>query len=154
MMAPGVGPHLRRARHGTCAVMLLVSAGVSLSRCRLEPASIQLSRASITFSMTLHGAGSESQAIEVTNGGDGTVGGLLAMVTYVVPPRVVNGWLTASLGSATTPSSLTLTRGPVDWAEGTYTATVTVSSPDAANSPQVVNVTFIVAAPPARRSLR
>ena len=56
------------------------------------------------------------------------------------------GWLTATLGSTTTPATLTLTAAVGTLATGTYTANVPITAATATNSPYKIPVTFVVPA--------
>ncbi len=86
--------------------------------------------------------------VAVTNGGGGTLSGLaISPVTYGAGQPT--GWLAAALGATTAPTTLTLTPATASLPQGTYTATVTLSSPVASNSPLAVEVTLDIA-PPAR----
>ncbi|MDX2192959.1 MAG: hypothetical protein NW201_06370, partial [Gemmatimonadales bacterium] len=84
------------------------------------------------------------------------VGPLAATVTYPASPPAP--WLTAVVEPATVPATLRLRADQAGLASGTYTARVAVAAPSAANSPQIVEVTFevgpqprfaVAAAPPA-----
>jgi hypothetical protein len=76
----------------------------------------------------------------VTNEGGRQITGLATQVRYVVGPP---GWLTATLASGVTPTSLSL--GIQGFPAGLYEARVDVSSPDAVNSPFTVVVTLRLA---------
>ena len=58
---------------------------------------------------------------------------------------VTTGWLAAALSSATAPATLSLNPITGSLSAGTYTATVSLISPVANNSPQNISVTFTVA---------
>ncbi|HZS62693.1 MAG TPA: choice-of-anchor D domain-containing protein [Gemmatimonadaceae bacterium] len=107
------------------------------------PPTISLSANSVNFNATSGGSVPASQQITVTNSGSGTLNGLTAPVSYTSG----SGWLTATLGSATAPATLTLTPNSV-LAVGTYSATVAVTSASAANSPQNITVTYTVTQAP------
>lgn len=107
------------------------------------PSAIVLSSSSISFSGTALGADPAPQMVSVTNGGGGGITGLSASVTYAAGQPT--GWLAASLSSTMAPSTLTLTATTGALLVGTYTATVSVTSPVVSNSPQTVTVTFSVA---------
>jgi fibronectin type 3 domain-containing protein len=109
----------------------------------LAPApAIGLSATTITFNGTVGGANPAQQNVAVTNVGAGTLDGLNASVTYASGQPT--GWLTATLSSATAPSSLALSAATGSLAAGTYTAEVRIASSVAQNSPQTVAVTFVV----------
>jgi hypothetical protein len=116
------------------------SKNISVTYTLTEPPSIALSATSATFTAKL--TSPASQFISVTNGGGGTLSGLqVSAPTYTSGGST--GWLTASLGATTAPTTLTLSvnnNGPLP--PGTYTATVTVSSTIAGVAPRTVSVTF------------
>ena len=67
------------------------------------------------------------RSIQITNGAEGTLVGLVAgPVNY--PNGQVTNWLTVSLTSATAPTTLVLTPSAVGLAAGSYTATVQIAS--------------------------
>lgn len=71
-------------------------------------------------------------------------------ITNINSP-VGGNWLSVSpsIGTATaSPTTLTVTVNPQSLGAGTYTGTVTVSSPNAPNSIQTINVTYVVNAIP------
>lgn len=105
---------------------------------------IVLSSGNRSFSATQGGANPAAQTVGVTNGGGGTLSGLSATVSYTTG----SGWLSATLSTTTAPSTLTIRPTTGSLAAGTYTATVSVASAVASNSPQTVSVTFTVAAQP------
>lgn len=113
------------------------------------PPTIALGSSSLTFNATQGAANPASQTVTITNGGGGTLSGLsVGTVTYGAG---ASGWLSVPTLSATTANpSVTLTVQPNTGSltAGTYTATIPVQSAVAANSPQNVTVTFIVAPPP------
>ena len=107
------------------------------------PPAISLSGSSASFNASSGGSIPSSQQIMITNGGGGTLSGLTAPVTYTSG----SGWLTATLGSATAPATLTLQPSSV-LGVGTYQATVAVTAAGASNSPQNITVTYTVTAAP------
>jgi hypothetical protein len=107
------------------------------------PPAINLSGTTVTFNATGGGSIPGSQQINITNGGGGTLSGLSAPISYTSG----SGWLTAILGSATAPATLTLQPSAV-LAVGSYSATVAVTAAGASNSPQNIMVTYNVTAPP------
>ncbi|MEP6832755.1 MAG: hypothetical protein ABJB74_05140, partial [Gemmatimonas sp.] len=106
--------------------------------------SIGLSRQTAAFATTVGGANPAGQTIAITNIGAPTLTGLTAAVAYQAGQTT--GWLSASLNSANDPSTLTLQVAVGALAAGVYTATVSITSPVANNSPQTVTVTFTVSA--------
>jgi large repetitive protein len=110
----------------------------------LAPApTLALGTNSVSFAATRGGADPAQQNLPVTNSGGGSLTGLQASVTYAGGQPA--GWLTASLNGSTAPATLSLRAATGALAAGTYAATVLVSSPDAANSPVPLAVTFTVA---------
>ena len=109
-----------------------------------DPA-IELSETSKTFSATTGSGDPPAQTLAISNGGDGTLSGLAAAISYA--PGQPTGWLSATLSATTAPSTLTLTATTGPLPAGTYSATVGISSGVAANSPQSVVITYTVAAP-------
>jgi hypothetical protein len=106
---------------------------------------IALSSTTQTFAAPQGGADPAAQTVNVTNGGDGTLDGLTANVTYTAGQPT--GWLSAALSAPAAPSTLTLTATTGSLTAGTYSASVAIASAAAGNSPQAVTVTFTVAAP-------
>lgn len=79
--------------------------------------------------------------LDVTNAGGGTLGGLQASVSY--PVGETTGWLTAVLGRPNAPTKLRLRATPAqDLLPGVHHATVRITSPQASNSPRLVDVAF------------
>ena len=109
--------------------------------------SIILSASSRNYTAVQGGANPASQAITITNGGGGTLGGLsTGPITY---GPGTSGWLqTPRLNTSTAPATLTVQPLIGTLSAGTYTATIPVQSTVATNSPQTLSVTFTVAAPP------
>ncbi len=85
--------------------------------------------------------------ISITNGGDGSLTGLVATVTNTSGPEVAT-WLTATLNTSTAPATLTLTMNAgtpgAMRAVGTYVAQVRITSSVASNSPQDITVQMVV----------
>ena len=106
-----------------------------------QPA-IGLNATSVSFNATAGGGDPAAQTVSVTNVGSGTLSGLSAATFYDPGP---SGWLNSGLNSTTAPATLTLRAITGSLAPGTYTAQVAVISLVAANSPQAINVTFVVA---------
>ena len=105
---------------------------------------IVLTPTSRSFNATQGGASPAPLTVGITNGGGGTLTGLSATVSYTTG----SGWLSATLNTTTAPSTLTLQPTTGALGAGTYTATVSVASAVASNSPRTVTVTFTVAAQP------
>jgi hypothetical protein len=105
-----------------------------------ESAAIELSAKNFAFNDTVGRTAPLAVTIEVTTAGDVPVGGLAVGDIQFAPGG--SGWLTATLSSSTTPSTLTVTPTPSALPPGTYAATIPIQSDDASNSPQNVIVTL------------
>lgn len=103
---------------------------------------IGLSTLNVSFNATAGGAAPPNQTVDVTNTGAGTLDGLGVAVNYTNGPP---GWLAASLSATTAPAVITLAATTSALGAGTYTASVSVTSNAASNSPQNVAVTLVVA---------
>jgi alpha-tubulin suppressor-like RCC1 family protein/pimeloyl-ACP methyl ester carboxylesterase len=110
--------------------------------------SIALSATSKVFAASTGGSNPPSQTVEITNSGGGTLAGLSASVTY--PNGQPSGWISTSLSSTSTPSTLTLTPSVGALVAGAYVATVSLSSSSVGvtNSPQTVAITLNITAAP------
>lgn len=109
-------------------------------------AAIALAPTNLSFNATAGGGAPAAQAVSVANAGGGTLDGLAVSVSYGAGQAM--GWISAALDSTAAPAILTVQPATGTLAAGTYDAVVSVSSPVAANSPQDVSVTFVVAAAP------
>lgn len=105
------------------------------------PPAIGLNATSRSFSANAGGANPASQTVSITNTGGGSLTGLARTISY----SSGSGWLTATLNTTTAPATLTLQPATAGLGGGTYSATVTITSPVATNSPRTVTVTFTVA---------
>jgi uncharacterized protein (TIGR03437 family) len=93
---------------------------------------------SIQFAAVSGGANPASQSIGITATG-----------TTSFTTSIGNGsWLTVTSSSAATPATLTLTANSTSLAPGTYTATVSILSPGATNSPLILLVGLVVSGKP------
>ena len=117
-----------------------------------NPPVIALSPTSVSITATAAGGNPAPATVNITNTGGGTLSGLaVGTITYGAG---ASGWLAASLGTTTAPTTLSLQATVGSIAAGSYTATVPVTSGVASNSPQNVSVTFTVnAAAPASITL-
>ncbi len=118
----------------TVAVTFTVSAPAPL---------IVLGTSGVGFTAIEAGNSPTSQAVSVTNGGGGSLSGL-GVGTISYGPGAT-GWLQATLGSSTAPTTLTLQPATGALPAGTYTATVPVTSAAASNSSVNLTVTFTIA---------
>ena len=120
---------------------------VALQVTRELPPLIAVDKSSLSFSARVGGADPSPQAISVRNGGGGS---LTYTVTCSTP------WLSASPagGSSTgaaTNHTVFVSAGGL--AAGSYTGTISIASPAAANSPQVVGVTLQVTSASTRNAI-
>jgi fibronectin type 3 domain-containing protein len=106
-----------------------------------QPA-IALGATSAAFVASAGGAQPPPQTVAVTNAGGGTLSGLSTSISYTGGQPT--GWLSASLSGTTAPATITLQANTTSLAAGSYTATVTLSSGVAQNSPQQIAVTLTV----------
>jgi hypothetical protein len=106
-----------------------------------------VSPATLTFDVSSSGPAPAQQGVAIGAEPDGHIRGLSAVVSYA--PNAPSNWLDASLSSTSVPSVLWARPTRTDLAPGTYRASVRIASPDAANSPQEVPVTYLVGAGPA-----
>jgi uncharacterized protein (TIGR03437 family) len=97
--------------------------------------------ASFTFSATAGGANPPSQSLRITSGGDNIPWGA------TVQPE--SPWLFLSSSGGVTPVTINVSVNATNLAAGTYTATIRIEAPAAANSPQTVTVRLDVAPSPA-----
>ncbi|MBK6781754.1 MAG: hypothetical protein IPG75_19775 [Gemmatimonadetes bacterium] len=104
---------------------------------------IVLTPGTVTFTDSL-GSGLPAPAqVQVTNGGSGALPLSIGAVAYGAG---ATNWLSATLGSATAPTAVTL-QVLTALAAGQYTATVPVVGTGSANSPQNISVTLNVVGP-------
>ncbi len=101
---------------------------------------ISLSPTSLTFTATQGGGNPSSQNVTVSNSGGGT----LAVPTTSTTYHSGSGWLTVTEQGSNAPYTLVTQPATGSLAAGTYTATVSVASSGATNTPQTYSVTFTV----------
>ncbi len=107
--------------------------------------SIALDRTTVPFTYTVGGALPSSQAVNITNGGSGTLDGLsLGSVGYA--PGQPTGWLNTALITNTAPTSLSVVVSPAPLPQGSYAATVQLFSTASGlvGGPRTVTVTLTV----------
>lgn len=107
---------------------------------------IVLSAGAIAFVAQVGGAGPASQSTMLTNGGSGTLTGLVTTVTYGIGEPA--DWLSTTLTSNSAPATIMLQAATAALSAGVYHATVLVTSAVAANSPQSIEVTLTVSSEP------
>lgn len=108
--------------------------------------SIKLSASSVGFTGTAGGANPAPAAVQVSNGGGGTLIGLISgPIQYGFG---ASGWLTESLAASTAPTQLDLAVNTAGIPAGTYTASVPVQAADTTIPPSSVTVTLTLGARP------
>ena len=146
MTLQALGAGLPQGQYSANVVVSSSLAGVSSMVVGVElivapGAVITLSSTNVAFSAVIGQASPPAQTVQVSNGGGGTLNGLsLGAVTYAG----TGGWLSVSLAATTAPTSISATVNSTGLASGTYTASFTVSSAAATNSPRTVSVTLVV----------
>jgi hypothetical protein len=103
------------------------------------PPTLVVAPATLAFSATQGAATVDTKAVNVTNGGGGTL-------AFTASANV--SWLTVSPASDNAPRTVSVTPSTAGLVPGTYTGTVTISAPGVSGSPKTVAVTFDVTAPP------
>lgn len=107
-----------------------------------QPA-IALDPADVVFSAVFGGGPPDAQAVSVTNAGGGELSQLEVSLSY--ESGGASGWLTVALSGSTAPATLTLTPSIESIEPGTHHASVTISAPEAANTPQNLVASLAVA---------
>lgn len=107
--------------------------------------SIQLSAPTVSFLAVAGGVNPPPQSVAVSNVGSGTLAAPSASIAYTRG----DGWLTANVAGSAAPYSVSVQPAIDALSPGTYSATVSVSSSGAANSPQSFVVSVEVQPPPA-----
>ena len=107
------------------------------------PPSIVLSSESIEFRAAMRGTNPPAQAVNVTNGGGGTLSGLsLGPISFT--PSTTTVWLTAAIDGTTAPTSVQLRASVFNLVRGTYTATVPVRTSTPNVQQKLIEVRFVV----------
>lgn len=96
---------------------------------------ISLNRSQIYFGATTTDNSTSSQTFSISNSGGGTL-------NWSVSDD--KNWLSSSPTSGSGFENVSVSVNPSGLSAGTYTGTITVSDPNAANSPQTVSVTLMV----------
>ncbi|MBN2409763.1 MAG: hypothetical protein JXE07_08500 [Candidatus Aminicenantes bacterium] len=120
---------------------------VTLAMGTSVPPAIALSPSSLTFNATAGGPNPATQKIKVRNSGGGTL-------NYVITGDA--GWMSVTPASGASTGqeiSHTVFVTIAGLNTGTYTGLITVSSPDATNSPRAVQVTLVVGSPPTNNQI-
>jgi hypothetical protein len=95
------------------------------------PLGIRLNRAQLYFSVTTAGTGTTEQKVQVDSSGGG-------MLTWTA--NADSSWLSLTPTSGRGPGLITVSINATGLEIGDYTGTITVSDPNATNSPQAVSV--------------
>jgi glucose/arabinose dehydrogenase len=103
------------------------------------PPTLVVAPAALNFSAVQGAATVETKAINVTNGGGGT----LAFTAVADVP-----WLNVSPASGSAPRTVSVTPSTAGLSPGVHTGAVTVTSAGVEGSPRIVPVTFVVTEPP------
>jgi uncharacterized membrane protein len=109
------------------------------------PPAIVLSQGSLSFSGTAGGTVPVQQTINVTDGGQVALTGVSVVTSYAAGQPT--NWLTVTSGGTTAPFTITVQPNTASLTAGTYTATLTVASSVATNSPQTVSVSYTLLRP-------
>jgi hypothetical protein len=96
----------------------------------------------ISFFGAVGGPSPDPFVVQITNGGEGTLGGLSASVEY--EEGGLSGWLSLSLVGTTAPTNLSVTALSGQLNAGVYNATVHLASQAARNSPISISVQLTV----------
>lgn len=145
------GRDRRRSLRGVfCSVLLVLMGG--LTGCEgkgpstiVVPARIVLSQSSISFTVEQGQSAPAPATVSISNGGEESLTGVSVSISY---GTIATGWLTATLSGTSAPCNLTLTISSTNFTPGNHSATVSVSGAGASNSPQTIQVSFTVTAPP------
>lgn len=100
---------------------------------------LSASPASLKFTQVVGGAAPPSQTISLSAAGVSS----LSFTAAASNSGSVN-WLTVTPAAGSSPATLTVSANGVNLSQGTYTGAVTVTSPGAAGSPQIIPVTLTV----------
>jgi uncharacterized protein (TIGR03437 family) len=119
-------------------------------------AQLNVSQAAINIPFTQGGTAPGAVTVGLTSSG--------TPINFTAAATTATGgnWLTVQPASGTTAAAggaatnITITANPTGLAPGSYTGTVTLTSTNASNSPQVINVTLVVSAatPPVLREVQ
>jgi hypothetical protein len=105
----------------------------------------------VTFGAQVGGGNPTAQTVNITNSGTGSLSGLtVGTITY---GSGASGWLNASLAGSSAPAAITLNAATGSLTQGSYSATIPITSSGATNSPQSLKVTFLVFPPAGNTTL-
>lgn len=137
----------------TCRSLLTLALAGLAAACGsappVEAPVMTLSASAVTFGARIGAADPLPQSITVANSGGGTLGAPAVAVSY----GAGSGWLTVAVSGAAAPYTVAMQPALAGLAAGTYTATVSLGSVAAANSPLTVAVTLDVTAGPGTLAL-
>ena len=117
------------------AVAKTVAVTLNVTQANLAP----LSPTSLTFAATAGGALPDEQTVTITNTGTGTL-------DWTATAN--QSWVVIRQTSGTAPSTIRITINPVELGGGTATATLTIASTGALNSPRTLTITANITGPP------
>jgi hypothetical protein len=122
----------------TCTLQLMEDKSVTASF-RVVPPAFDLSGGPIVF-LTMQGlVNPAARSVEITNTGGSP---LTDLSVEGIDYAGAGGWLTAELDDTSAPTTLRLTPSIAGVEPGDHSATVSVASPTASNSPRTVSVTL------------
>ncbi len=135
-----------RARGQAVITAASIDASASVNVNVLAPAQLNPSPLIVNFPFAVGSSQSAVRTVTVTNAGDRPLSGIIVgPIAY--SQGQPTGWLLAAPNGSTPPVVITLTASPAGRARGVYHATVPVSAPNVANSPQSIAVSMAVQAP-------
>ncbi len=111
--------------------------GYTFTTSNTAPTGISLSANKLAFASMPTGP-QQTQQITIANSGSGSL---------VYTTSSDSAWLSVSPSNGTAPGTLNVTVNPTGLSAGTYNGNITVASAGAVNTPQVVPVSFTIAAP-------
>jgi hypothetical protein len=100
---------------------------------------ISINIKSLSFSATQNGTLPQAKTFDISNSGGGTL-------NWSITDDA--SWLDISLTSGTGSNTITVSINTSNLAPNTYTSTITITASGATNSPQTINVTYIVSGNP------
>lgn len=109
---------------------------VSLTVNQVIPPALSVSPSSINISSTLHGPGPGVQTVNITNSTSSDIINWNAVSN--------SSWLSVTPSIGVTPGTLSIGVDTTGLNVGTYNGIITLTSPQASNSPQLINVNFTI----------
>jgi hypothetical protein len=113
--------------------------GVVFNVTPVDLPTLAVAPASLAFVVQAGGTSPASQTVVTSSSGK-------AAINYTVSTVSKGGWLSAEANTGATPGSLKITANPSGLAAGSYTGTVILTSSDATNPSEAVEVSFTVTA--------